>query len=585
MARGPSEELRFDFAGDPDDRGSTDTDSGSAVDAAAELVAQVEKVHAVATQRRARHAAAREPWMAALFESPTGESAGGTPAPADATQPVEQISPAGGVKPRPARSRARTRAQTTALETDVPGDVPSTEERVEESLTVAQFYRRVRRALEGEFADEIWVTGEIRGLRERGGHRYIELADHGADTSARGGQQLEVTCWARDWPPVAVALRDAGVELEVGRVIRVRGRVSVWEGGGRLRFTLTALDVEALLGAIAAARRQLLRALEAEGLLDANRRLEVPIVPLRIGIVTSPGSEAHHDFVGQLERSGYAFEVCLEPSLVQGADAPGQLAAALGRLASWQPDLAVVVRGGGARGDLAAFDSELVARAIATAPFPVWSGVGHTGDRSVADEVANFATITPTACGEAVVQRVAEFEESICQRVGRLASLATARLEAAATRGRARRQQLANATRRQLTERARRLAEASSQVERLSQRHLESERLALERRHARLGQGGTRAVSAAAQDLERVRQVLDAYDPSRQLRRGWSLTHDASGHLLRSVSQVQIGGQLRTRLSDGTIHSVVAEVEQDATGSAGGARADDGQSDQEMGAQ
>src|SRR6201999_3372326 len=121
-------------------------------------------------------------------------------------------------------------------------------------------------------------------------HRYLELADAGAaaETAGRGAaQQLEVVCWSREWPTIAAALNEAGVELEVGRVVRVRGRVSVWEGGSKLRFTLTALDVEALLGGIAAARHRLLTALAAEGLLEANRRLPLPLVPLRIGLVTS----------------------------------------------------------------------------------------------------------------------------------------------------------------------------------------------------------------------------------------------------------------------------------------------------------
>ena len=446
------------------------------------------------------------------------------------------------------------------VETEVsPAEAAEPTEQAEESLTVAQFYRRVRRALEGAFSDEVWVTGEIRGLRVRGGHRYIELADHGSESTGRAAQQLEVTCWARDWPPVSLALEAAGVELEVGRVVRVRGRVSVWEGGGRLRFTLTALDIEALLGSIAAARHQLLRALEAEGLLDANRLLEVPLVPLRIGLVTSPNSEAHRDFVGQLERSGFAFEVHLEGSLVQGADAPAQLALALQRLEAFAPDLAVVVRGGGARGDLAAFDSEEVARAIATASFPVWSGVGHTGDRSVADEVANFSTITPTACGEAVVARVAQYYEEMRRRVGILSSLARARLDTAGSRVNARAGALVASAHRQLDHCARQVLGAQSGLSRAVALRVGSESESLIARTRRLSSGATRRLVTDLGDLDRCRQVLSAYDPERQLQRGWSLTHGASGRLLRSVGDITAGEEITTRLADGELRSVVAD--------------------------
>ena len=137
--------------------------------------------------------------------------------------------------------------------------------------------------------------------------------------------------------------------------------------------------------------------------------------------MTSPGSEAYRDFTGQLERSGYDFEVRFEPSVVQGPEAPAQIAGALARLEMLDPQLVVLVRGGGAKGDLAAFDTELVARAIASARSPVWTGIGHTGDRSVADEVAQKALVTPTQCGEAVVAVVAAYLEGVDRRSRQLA--------------------------------------------------------------------------------------------------------------------------------------------------------------------
>src|ERR1019366_6927216 len=312
---------------------------------------------------------------------------------------------------------------------------------------ISDFYARVRGALREAFPEEIWVTGEICKVTTSRGHHYLELADHLDDQrqhlgeawpvtrpsamGRNGAATLEVACWARDWPVVQFELAAVGVELVPGLVVRIRGKVSVWEGGSKLRFSMTALDVEALVGGIAAARRRLLATLAAEGLLDANRRLALPLVPLRIGLVTSPGSEAYRDFTGQLERSGYRFDVRFETSTVQGPEAPAQIAGALMRLGAFEPQLVVVVRGGGAKGDLAAFDSELVARAIATAPFPVWTGVGHTGDRSVADDVAQQALVTPTQCGEAVVAVVAVFLEATDPRGRRLAQRVEAQLDEA----------------------------------------------------------------------------------------------------------------------------------------------------------
>jgi exodeoxyribonuclease VII large subunit len=425
------------------------------------------------------------------------------------------------------------------------------------ALSVSEFYERVKAALAREFSEEVWVVGEIRGLRESRGHHYIELADESAGESERVAAQLEVVCWAREWSRVAEALTQAGVWLEVGRVVRVRGRVSVWEGGSKLRFTLTELDVEAMVGGIAAARRRLLHTLEVEGLLEANRRLELSAVPLRVGVVTSPGSEAHRDFVGQLDRSGFAFEVFFAATLVQGAEAPAQIAAALGRLASTPIDLAVVVRGGGGRGDLAAFDSEVVARAIATAPFPVWTGIGHTGDRSVADEVAQRAMITPTQCGEAVVGRVAEYVGEIERKAGVLTGLARARLDSAAYQLAAVAAGLARNVRHHLEGRSVELRAAALELARIAEARLRREAVALFRRSGLLGATTRRSLLSGEQDLLRRQLVLRAFDPIRQLERGWTLTSDTAGRPVHSAATLAPGARMTTRFVDGETLSVV----------------------------
>ena len=548
------EELTFDF-GDLAD--ASEREGGGRRrrqvddDAASVLRRRVEEVSAVAHARTSR----LRPTQAALVsdvveaastvvEAPG--ASGNRPAsstPGEGPWPLDEVGPEG---------------DDLAREADEPlADGRSSDG----ALTIAGFYDRLRGALSRAFPGEWWVTGEIRDLRESRGHRYLELADEGIGLRGRApAQQLEVVCWAREWPPVAAALAEAGVSLEVGRVVRVRGRVSVWEGGSRLRFSLSAIDVDALLGGIAAARHRLLRALAAEDLLEANARLGFPLVPLRVGVVTSPGSEAHRDFLGQLRASGYAFEVLLEPSLVQGAEAPIQIAAALGRLARREPDLAVVVRGGGARGDLAAFDSEEVARAIATAPFPVWTGVGHTGDRSVADEVAQRACITPTACGQAVVEIVDAYVARVSEIAGQLSGLARARLDGAAGEVERSRAAAARAVRHQLDRRADLLVGAAGRLGRSAEGRLGAAEGRLAHAAERLAAGVKRGLTREEREVHRCRQVLRAYDPRRQLERGWSLTYDASGRLVRTCAGLEVGAALTTRLVDGEVRSIVEGV-------------------------
>ncbi|MGD0742644.1 MAG: exodeoxyribonuclease VII large subunit [Acidimicrobiales bacterium] len=475
-----------------------------------------------------------------------------------AAQRAEQRRVATGAPSRAPRRRAPGAGRARPDEAGADDSAGPSAPVVDEALSVTEFYERVKAALAREFTEDVWVVGEIRGLRESRGHHYVELADESGEQADRPGvAQLEVVCWARDWPRIAAALDAAGVALEPGRVVRVRGRVSIWEGGSKLRFTLTELDIEAMLGGIAAARRRLLGTLEAEGLLHANQRLELSLVPLRVGVVTSPGSEAHRDFVGQLDRSGFAFRVHFEPTLVQGAEAPEQIAAALGRLASFPIDLAVVVRGGGARGDLAAFDAEVVARAIATARFPVWTGIGHTSDRSVADEVAHRALITPTQCGEAVVARVAEYLGEIERKGGALTGLARARLDSAAFALAAGAAGLRRIARHQFERRSIELGAAGLALTRVVTARLRREVGELSGRAGLLGSVTRRSFASHQHELARRQQVLRAFDPQRQLERGWTLTGDASGRPVRSAAALAPGGRITTRFADGEALSVV----------------------------
>ncbi|MHB1986892.1 MAG: exodeoxyribonuclease VII large subunit [Acidimicrobiales bacterium] len=462
------------------------------------------------------------------------------------------------------------------------------------ALSVGAFYERLRLALRSEFPDEVWVTGEIRKVTVSKGHRYIELADHDPDTAlslsaldhagAAGGAgyanrgstaSLEVACWSREWPTIAAALAGVGVELAPGLVVRVRGRVSVWEAGARVRFSMSDIDVEALVGGIAAARRKLLAALQAEGLIDANRQLPEPLVPLRVGLVTSASSEAYRDFTGQLERSGLGFRVRLETSLVQGQDAPLQIAEAIGRLQAADLDVIVVVRGGGAKGDLAAFDHEAVARAIVTSRYPVWTGIGHTGDRSVADEIAHRALVTPTACGEALVDAVLGYLGALGARGLKILTAAIRAVDATSRELASRRSDLSRAARQEITNAESVLSRARARAERGAALAVERCESSVSRRRGRLVALAARELSAASHQVASQGAMLQALDPKRQLERGWSLTRAADGSVVRSVADVTAGDELTTVVVDGPIVSVAQSTGRDATVSLRGRHVED----------
>ncbi|HUZ08950.1 MAG TPA: exodeoxyribonuclease VII large subunit [Acidimicrobiales bacterium] len=434
----------------------------------------------------------------------------------------------------------------------------------EDALSIAEVYDEVEVALARVFprGRSLWVRGEIQNVSDqaRSGHCFIDLIDP-ESAGERQAPVLRVKCWRSTWGPLKSTLVEEGIELQPGMVVMLRGALDFYRARAEIGFIMAELDVTSLLGRLAAQRAALLRALAAEGLLEANRRLPVPPVPLRIGLVASPGTEGYRDFVGQLSASGLAFHVLVAPVGVQGTDAPRAIARGLTRVAGAACDLAVLVRGGGSKADLGAFDSEPVARAVATCPVPVWTGIGHTGDESVADVVSNRSFITPTECGRELAQRVAQWwDESVvsgARTVGRRVRevLAAAEHRDVMARGR-----LTGAARHQLRAHAERLTVRTGRISERGRFLPEEAERSLSERSARLGPLARDHLVREGDRLGSYRRLLAAYDVDRQLERGYTLTVDASGAVVRSAGQLREGAELVTRFADGTARSRVEAV-------------------------
>jgi exodeoxyribonuclease VII large subunit len=438
------------------------------------------------------------------------------------------------------------------------GTAPTTDEPAE-VLSIAQLYRRVDDALAGAFPPRVplWVGGEVHTLSDRTGHCYIDLIDPDS-AGDRQAPVLKVRCWRQTWGPLRAELARSGIELTPGTVVHLVGRIDFYRARAEVSFVMAGLDVTALLGRLAAERAALVAALRQEGLLEANRARPVPPVVLRVGLVASPDTEGYRDFVGQLTASGYGFEVAVSRASVQGTGAPRAIARAITRCGASGCDLVVVVRGGGSKADLAAFDSEPVARAIASCPVPVWTGIGHTGDESVADIVANRSFVTPTECGHELVTRVeAWWQRSVAVPAGALGRHAWRFVVAADRHLGACQGRLSGSARQQLRWHRERLEQRAVALGRGAPAAVHHARGSVEARSARLGPAALRSLSDAEHRVSGWRRLLGAFDVERQLERGYTLTMDEDGRVLRSGA-LSDGDVLVTRFADATARSVVA---------------------------
>jgi len=447
------------------------------------------------------------------------------------------------------------------------------------TLTVTELNRAAKAAVQVAFDGPVWVRGEIQRLvRSKPGHVYFDLVEKD-ELRDRVRSRVRVALFRDDCRQVERRLRDAGIALTDDIEVRVAGRPGIYLDRGEFQLVVGDVDPTFTVGKLAAERDRLLRSLASEGLLRANASNVLGDVPLRVGLVSSGGTAAYHDFVEELTGSGFAWRVVHADVRVQGNVAPRRLARAVRAIAACAVDVVVLVRGGGARTDLAAYDSEALARAIAGAGVPVLTGIGHETDRSVADEVAHTSYKTPTACARALVERVAIALDRVDTHAGRIARSARTvvadehhRLVVAAQRVRRGARSSCIVAERDLAVTARRVArgapasvrrssarlgEAARRAPRVVPARLRRERALVADRGRRLARLPTRRLAAASHDTEGLSARVRALDPRRVLERGYTITRDRDGRVVRTTDGVVVGDVVATEFADGTVTSRV----------------------------
>lgn len=404
----------------------------------------------------------------------------------------------------------------------------------DQSLTVAELLARVQQVVVAEFPSPVWIRGEVTGFRRTsGGAAFFRLADSEVDKAA-----LDVAARGMVMSGIDQVLGETGLGgLRDGVEVRVRGTVGVEPRNSVLRLSLLEIDPAFTAGRLAIDRAQVIRKMTADGSLTANRAKPTPLVPLRIGLVTSRGSAAHGDFIDQLRRSAYRFGVKTAHTSVQGETAPERIASALRRFSSDQVDMVALIRGGGSQLDLSVFDTETVARAISEVPVPVITGLGHDMDRTVADEAAAFAEKTPSAAGEWLVSRVKDFAD----RVDRARHLIRREAHTALQRH----QHL--------------LRGAASDVSG-GVTTLRRQRDSLARLSHDISSTSRRVVADQVKLLAAFGDWFSAVGLEQTLQRGFSIVTTADGDsVVRSVDQVSAGDRLTIRFADGTVRVQVTE--------------------------
>ena len=392
-------------------------------------------------------------------------------------------------------------------------------------LTVSQLTAQVRDVLESEF-QQVYVVGEVSNAKVYpSGHWYFSLKDKDAT--------LPCVCFR-------TANSALKFKIEDGLMVVARGRLNVYPPKGAYQMVAASLEPVGI-GEWQLAFEQLRAKLEREGLLHPDKKRPIPMLPRRIGIVTSPAGAAVRDVISALSRRNRNVHIVVAPARVQGEGSAEEIAQAIDYLHRIPDiDVIIVARGGGSIEDLWAFNTEIVARAVATSAIPVISGVGHETDITICDLVADLRAPTPTAAAELVARGSAE----LLDKWQYLEKQLILRVES-------------------------RLHKARRELERLKPLHVlmrYSERL--KRDQQKIKHLRERMLKAMAHSLDRSNRTwknqhekLLTLGPANVLKRGYAIIKMPGDGILRDARQVQVGDELLAYLSVGRLKLRVEAVE------------------------
>ena len=408
----------------------------------------------------------------------------------------------------------------------------------QQALSLHELNGLVKRSIRACMPDTYWVQAELSDVRSNySGHCYLEFVQKDA-----GGNNLIAKARGTIWSNIYKMLKPY-FEQETGQAftsgIKVLVQVSV-EFHELYGYSLTVLDIDPTytVGDMERKRREILRQLEEEGVIDLNKELEMPMLPQRIAVISSATAAGYGDFCNQLMNNprGYGFYTELFPAIMQGERVEETILAALDAINARveEFDAVVIIRGGGATSDLSGFDTYLLAASCAQFPLPIITGIGHERDDTVIDKVAHTRVKTPTAAAEfliAKMDRCADVLDDLSSR-------------------------LMQGVQNRLLWEYRRIDSLKQRIPTAVYRRIGDAKYALLSAQRNLQMASRQFLSVKKHRLELLQQRLNDALPEKQLARGYSITLK-EGKAVKDASLLKEGDVLTTVLHQGKVESVV----------------------------
>lgn len=387
-----------------------------------------------------------------------------------------------------------------------------------EYIDLFEFQSRLKKGVECLFPSRIWIRAEISAVKARqGGHCWLELSQ--SDDSGLVAKASAVI-WSSRYRFIAPYFESVtGSPLSEGMYVLVEVQVNYSQLYG-MSLVVNDVDAEFSLGVRELERQRTIGRLKKEGLMDLQKGLEVPVLPYKFAVVSAEDAAGYRDFVKHLQENpfGFTFDLTLFPALMQGVDCPSSVISALDAVldSGVDYDAVLLMRGGGAKLDLACFDDYDLAAVIAQYPLPVYTAIGHDQDHHVCDMVAYASVKTPTALADEILSIYEDEDARLFSLMTRIRMALSGRLS---------------------------VAEAALSVLR-----------------TRIYSGFSVKIAALDSALQVLQARIRAADPERVLERGYSLVLDGSGRVMKGTTGFREGDDVRVRFADGTLDCVVRSV-------------------------
>lgn len=410
-----------------------------------------------------------------------------------------------------------------------------------------------------DLPDEYWVEAELSEVREVRGHCYMELVekdDAGNTPIARASAK----CWASRWSVLRPMFeRVTGQRMHAGMKVMLRVRAQFHAAYG-FSWIVSGVNPEYTMGDLMRRRQEIIRQLKAEGVFDLQKGLRLPQFAQSVAVVSSEGAAGYGDFCRQLHdnAAGYIYNVELFPAVMQGEAVERSVIAALDSVYSRYDefDCVVIIRGGGATSDLSGFDTLALAENVANFPLPIITGIGHDRDESILDMVANTCVKTPTAAAQLLIDNLSRTDALIDSLARRIGQATQRRMQAERIKLKAVSDRIPVLFSLVSVKEQARLERISRQLTSALQRRLDSAVRHVSSVEERIRVAAMRRVADERHRLQMLSQRVEAENPQRLLRRGYSIT-TYGGRAVRDASLLPDGAVVETRVEQGSFRSLV----------------------------